>query len=75
MLIFSGSILYAFETSLSEKRMRFGEALMQCGLVTILSSYDVTKMEKTPSALTHDPKAFFFAPNEEIWLDFQKRTS
>nr|CAD7202888.1 unnamed protein product [Timema douglasi] len=61
---------YATETG-----MRFGEALMQCGLVTILSSYDVTKMEKTPSALTHDPKAFFFAPNEEIWLDFQKRTS
>ncbi|CAG2056082.1 unnamed protein product [Timema podura] len=55
--------------------MRFGEALMKCGLVAILSSYDVMKMEKTPTALTHDPKAFFFAPNEEIWLDFKKRTS
>nr|CAD7446696.1 unnamed protein product [Timema bartmani] len=55
--------------------MRFGEALMKCGLVAILSSYDVMKMEKTPKALTHDPKAFFFAPNEEIWLDFKKRTS
>nr|CAD7410190.1 unnamed protein product [Timema cristinae] len=55
--------------------MRFGEALMQCGLVAILSSYDVMKMEKTPTALTHDPKAFFFTPNEKIWLDFKKRTS
>ncbi|KAJ8881839.1 hypothetical protein PR048_018325 [Dryococelus australis] len=53
---------------------RFGEALVKCGIVSILAHYEILPTEKTPKELSHSPQAFIFVTDDEVWLQFRKRS-
>jgi hypothetical protein len=54
--------------------MRFGLEQNKICIVNILSEFEIQKCEKTPEILTPRPGSFIFAPSEEMWVKFVKRT-
>jgi hypothetical protein len=54
--------------------MRFGLEQNKACIVNILSEFELRKCDETPNCLTPVPTAFIYAPKEEMWVKFVKRT-
>ncbi|XP_068084232.1 cytochrome P450 9e2 [Anabrus simplex] len=53
--------------------MKFADAEMKAGLVTIISHFEVCRTPKTTATITKDPFSYLFDNKGGIWLDFVRR--
>ncbi|PSN43540.1 hypothetical protein C0J52_03717 [Blattella germanica] len=54
--------------------MRFAQIQIKTAVATILSEFEIKRCEKTPEALTPVPTTFLFAPVQDIWVKFERRS-
>lgn len=53
---------------------RFAMLQNKACVANIIANYEIQKSEQTPKKLTAVPTAFIYAPQEDIWVKFVRRT-